>query len=119
MRSRGTAAVAVLMVALSGCAQPVEVQASPDGLDCDTDERVSSSSNWDESGPPTFASPEQAVRDRLGLGEDAVLKVGDVGSRDGSEEVEVLVQTDGRWQTAVDARHDPDGWYADGVTECA
>jgi hypothetical protein len=111
--------VAVAMVVLSGCAQPVEEQAAPDDLDCDTEERVSSSSSWDDSGPPTFASPDLAVRDWLGLDDDAVLQVGDVGTSDGTEEVEVLVQTDGRWQATVKARHDGGGWYADGVTECA
>lgn len=124
MRRSGTGAVALLVVTLSGCAQSIEVRAASDGLDCNTDGRSTSSSSWGEYGPPTFASPEEAVRDRLGLGDEDILKVGEVRSRDGFEEVDVLIQTDGQWQTLVELRHDDDGllangWYANGVTECA
>lgn len=117
MRSVGTAAVALLVVVLSGCAGQGEVQVSADGLDCDR--RVTSSSSWDESGPPTFGTPDDAVRDRLGLGDDALLQVGDVTSEEGVDEVDVLVHLDGRKQASVRVRHGEDGWYADSVTECA
>lgn len=116
MRSgqNGFVALALLVMGLSGCGAEDPQAEATDGLDCDSDTRVSSYLDYPVSQAPVASSPEDAAREAVSgsayAAEDASPSSGNV---------RVFVERDGLAVTYVDVRQDTAGrWTADSITSC-